>query len=196
MERRTLLSASPQLLLQDVATLKAALAHAKADLVTNVGAAGADLKAVKKAIGTAELTVAQEKLLATLQRDERTGIAKVKKDVQKPLSAGGRGAKQLGALVRKLQANPNSAAVQAKLAAAVATLQTAISANVVQVTQSDASNGVNVVDTDLDAIASAVPETQAAVALAKSHLAGSLQTLATDAGSIEAAVTTLAADSA
>ncbi len=193
-ESRLLLTAAPEVILADLGALKATVVASKADLKAALNTAKADVKALRTSVTAAHPTAAQRAPLNTLVKDETAAVVKYRARVTGLLNSGTREGLNLLAALKNLKAHPNSIVFKAKVTTDLALLQGLFSTTNVSNIESNATATVGILNTDLNAIATAIPATQSAVHTFNTDLDNDLTTLSTKATDIQTGIATLAND--
>lgn len=192
LESRLLFIASSGVILADLEAVKAAGATASADLKVALSTAKADMATLRADVRAAHPTSTQEATFKTLQKDEASGATKYRLKVTNILAGGTRDGQSLLSALKRLEAKPTNVAIQGKVQASLAALQGAFSDTVLTNVETTASATVTQLDTDANALATAIPSTQTDVNTFESHLASDLGTISTQGMAIQAAIATLA----
>lgn len=182
LESRTLFSSSlPTAVFTDVLQLQHDVAAARADLLGQVPGVWTDVAALQASLHGAPLTQENRLLVATLRRDEVRCLATMQRDVLTVQKAGAAAVGKAVAAGMALSAHPTSTVAQAKLAAALAGIQT-FGNNTASKLQADAGACQAVISGDLTALAAANPN-NANLQAAVGKIGGDLTNLLAAAGS-------------
>lgn len=193
MESRRLLSASVAVITGDLEALAADARAAKIELPAALATSKADLKALKVDVATAvkQLTktqkVADKKVLNTLVKAESKDLAKYKSKAAAIFSSVDRSGKTLVAELKSLVKHPGNKAIEKKIVASLGKLENAFSSPTVATLELLVSTAIGDIDTNLNALATAIPSTQADVTTAESHFA-------TEQTELDTGLTTTATD--
>lgn len=182
LESRTLFSSSlPTAVFSDVLQLQSDVAAARADLLGQVPGVRADVAALNASLHGVPITKQNHVLIATLQRDAAHSLATMQGDVLTVQRAGTAAVGKAIAAGMALSARPTSTVAQAKLAAALAGIQT-FANNTATKLQADAGTVQAVISADLTALAVANP-VNAKLQAAVGKMGGDLANLLASAGS-------------
>jgi hypothetical protein len=182
LESRTLFSSSlPTAVFSDVLQLQHDVAAARADLLGQVPGVRADVAALNVSLHGVPVTKQNLLLVATLRKDAAHSLATMQGDVLTVQRAGTAAVGKAVAAGMALSARPTSTVAQAKLAAALAGIQT-FANNTATKLQADAGTVQAVISADLTALATANP-TNANLQAAVGKMGGDLASLLTSAGS-------------
>ena len=194
MESRVMLTATSGVIELDLVAGGSALVTAKADLKAAVKEAALDVKGFKTDIKGLKLTSPQKSTLVTLEKAFASDEARTSAAIGKVLATATTRGIQLESALKSLAAHPTKTAIQSKVTGALVKLEAVFSSTVITNAQADVSAAVITLDTDLSAVATAIPSTQATVTTTESDLSSAEATLTVDATSITSAVSTLTTD--